>query len=110
MTFKSIITSFFLLMALTLPVSADSAMSGSSSPSEQGAIAIRCLVSGQSVRIQNASGFKVKIYNVTGVCIWSGHIDSEDKLVSLNQPKGIYILKVYSQDDKDKIVRKISLR
>lgn len=64
----------------------------------------RFYISGQSVRVQNGSDQMLEIYNLTGVRVAYFRIDSEDKTVSLNLPKGVYIIKV------GKVVRKISLR
>lgn len=57
-----------------------------------------------SVRITNATGQVLEIYNITGVKVASYKIDSADKIISLNQlSKSCYILKVSN------IVRKISI-
>ena len=61
-------------------------------------------VYGQNVRIVNGGGQMLEVFNLTGVRINAFRIDSEDKTVSLNLPKGIYILKV------GKVVRKVSIR
>lgn len=61
-------------------------------------------VNGSSIRISNASGRILEIYNITGVKIASYKIDSSDKTISLSHlSKSCYILKVGN------IVRKISI-
>lgn len=57
-----------------------------------------------SIRITNATGQVLEIYNITGVKVASYKIDSADKIIPLNQlSKSCYILKVGN------IVRKISI-
>ncbi len=56
------------------------------------------------VQISNASGKNLEIYNLTGVRVATFRIDSDDKTLNLNLPKGCYILKV------GKVVRKVSIR
>lgn len=61
-------------------------------------------VNGSSIRISNASGRILEIYNITGVKIASYKIDTSDKTISLSHlSKSCYILKVGN------IVRKISI-
>ncbi len=61
-------------------------------------------VNGSNVRISNASGKILEIYNITGVKIASYKIDSSDKTISLGHlSKSCYILKIGN------IVRKISI-
>ena len=61
-------------------------------------------ISGSQVHVANAAGKALEIYNLAGVRVASFKIDSDDKTVSINLPKGCYILKV------DKVVRKVSLK
>ena len=61
-------------------------------------------VNGKSVRITNAEGKSLEVYNLTGVKIASNPIESEDAMIHLSLTKGCYILKV------DKVVRKVSIR
>lgn len=61
-------------------------------------------ISGTQVHVANAVGKSLEIYNLAGVRVASFKIDSDDKTVSINLPKGCYILKV------DKVVRKVSLK
>lgn len=62
-------------------------------------------IEGNMVHIQNVnSKAPLEIYNVLGVKITSTIIDSTDKTITLNLPKGCYILKI--QD----VVRKIAIK
>lgn len=65
---------------------------------------ISVVVSGSSVRVGGASGMTLYVYNITGLRIKAVAIDSPDKLLDLDLPKGCYILKV------GKVVRKISIK
>ena len=52
-------------------------------------------VSGTSVRIQNAPfGSVMEVYDILGVKVTSVRVDSSDKTVTLNLPKGYYIFKI----------------
>lgn len=93
-----------LLFSISSPVMANSAFAASESTMEQMESEAKCYVNGQNVRIQNAGGQIMEVYNVTGVRVLSFRIDSEDKSVNLSLPKGIYLIKV------GKFVRKISIR
>ena len=83
---------------------AESAWSQDFSGPESEVVETRFYVTGQNVRVQNGSNQMLEIYNLTGVRVAAFRIDSEDKTISLNLPKGVYILKV------GQVVRKISLR
>ena len=65
---------------------------------------VKIYVSGSSVRIQNASGSVLEVYDVTGVCKASIRIDTSDKTIALNLSRGYYLLKVGN------VVRKIAIR
>lgn len=65
--------------------------------------AIRITAKGTNVRVQNAAGQTLEIYNITGVRIAAYKIDSNDTTVSLSCGKGCYILKL------GKIARKVSI-
>ena len=92
-----------LFFAILAPVAAENMPVALGNTSEQTENTPKYYVSGQNVRIQNGSGQMLEVYNVLGVRILSFRIDSEDKTINLNLPKGIYILKL------GKFVRKISL-
>ncbi|MCR5180507.1 MAG: T9SS type A sorting domain-containing protein [Bacteroidaceae bacterium] len=65
---------------------------------------VQIAVEGSQVRVTNAEGLSLEVYNLTGVRISATKIESEDVVVSLNLQHGCYILKV------GKVVRKISIR
>ena len=58
-----------------------------------------------AVRIQNATpNSTAEIYNILGVKVFSVTIDSLDETITLNLPKGYYILKT------EQIVRKLVIK
>ena len=62
-------------------------------------------VIGNTVRVQNAApGSVLEIYNVLGMKVSSIKIDSVDKVITLNLPKGWYILKI------ENIARKVAIK
>ena len=61
-------------------------------------------IRGSQVRVQNADGMTLEVYNLTGVRVSQIRIDSSDKQISLNLTHGCYILKV------GKVVRKVTIR
>lgn len=65
---------------------------------------VSMIVNGSSVRVSGASGQTLYVYNITGLRVQKIDIDSPDKYLNLDLPKGCYILKV------GKVVRKISIR
>lgn len=65
---------------------------------------ISIFVNGRQVRVVNAEGEDLEVYNLTGQRVATIHIDSNDQTMSVNLPKGCYILKV------GKIARKVSIR
>ena len=46
------------------------------------------------VRVQNAEGLTLDLYNVAGVKVATYRVDSDDKTITLNLNRGIYIAKV----------------
>lgn len=58
----------------------------------------------QEVRVQDAEGQRLEVYNVLGVRVAVYRIDSSDKTFTLGLQKGCYILKV------GKVVRKTFIR
>ena len=104
MTFRGTILAFMFIIATAIPMTAESAWAASEAGIEQIEPETKCYVNGSNVRIQNGNSQILEVYNVTGVRILTFRIDSEDKTISMNLPKGIYILKV------GKFVRKVSLR
>lgn len=68
-------------------------------------VSLTLTVSGSTVRVQNAvPGSLMEVYNILGVKITSVRIDSLDKTLTLNLPKGYYIFKIGD------IVRKVIVR
>lgn len=52
-------------------------------------------VHGTAIRVQNAApGSTMEVYDILGVKITSVQIDTADKTVTLNLPKGYYIFKI----------------
>ena len=49
----------------------------------------------------------LEVFDITGKCVCSVRIDSNDKTVALNLRKGWYILRVAK--DKEKVIRKVLL-
>ncbi len=58
----------------------------------------------QEVRVQDAEGQRLEVYNVLGVRVASYRVDSNDKTFTLGLQRGCYILKV------GKVVRKTFIR
>lgn len=59
----------------------------------------------KSVRVQNAPvNSELEVYNIVGIKVASTLIDSPDKTVDFNLPKGYYILKIGN------VVRKIVVK
>lgn len=69
-----------------------------------GTQSVTVTVSDTAVHVSGASGMTLSVYNVAGVRVRSIRIDSNEKSIVLDLPKGCYILKI---GDK---VRKISIR
>lgn len=65
---------------------------------------ISVTINGSKLRVQNAEGLTVTVYNITGVKAASFKVDSEDKTVTLNLEKGCYIVKVGN------VARKVTVR
>ncbi len=57
-----------------------------------------------SLRIVNAGGETLQVFNIAGICVLNAKIETADKRFELNFPKGCYIVKV------GKIVRKVSVK
>lgn len=60
-------------------------------------------VAGKELRVQNAEGSILKIFNVTGAQVATYRIDSNDKTIVLTLQRGCYILNI------GKFTRKISI-
>lgn len=72
-----------------------------SAPQEMQAVTIT--MNGHNIRVQNASGQVLEIYNVTGVRVFAAKIETNDKSWNLNLGRGCYIVKV------GETVRKVSI-
>lgn len=66
--------------------------------------AISISVKGSTIYINNANGFLLEIYSLTGTKVASFKIDNDEKTIDMSAQKGCYILKV------NKVVRKIAIR
>lgn len=62
------------------------------------------IVTNNSIRVLNAENSTLEVYNVLGVKVTSIRIDSPDKTITLNLPKGCYILKA------ENVTRKIAIK
>lgn len=62
------------------------------------------IIGESTLRVSNANGQTLYIYNVAGVIIQSFKVEGLDRTYELNLPKGCYIIKV------GKTVRKVSVR
>lgn len=103
-TVKGIVIALVVLFTLGGGTVATAASAGLAAEVSEIAPEIRITIHGQSVRVQNAAKEILYVYNLTGQCIASHRIESDDKTVNLDLPKSIYILKV------GKVVRKVSIK
>lgn len=71
---------------------------------ENETIQVGLTVNNDTIRVQNAKNSTLEIYNVLGVKVNSIKIDTSDKTITLNLPKGCYILKV------ENVARKIAIK
>lgn len=58
---------------------------------------------GRKVHINGAEDETLEVYNIAGVKVASYTIDSPDKTITLNVPRGVYILRV------GKVARKVNI-
>ena len=65
---------------------------------------VNSTVNGNVVHVSGASGEVMKVFNLTGTEVATMRIEGAEKTVTLNIPKGCYLLKV------GKLVRKIYIR
>ena len=74
-------------------------------PIENEQTSVTLTVIGNTVRVLNATpGSVLEVYNVLGMKVASIKIDSVDKVITLNLPKGWYILKI------ENIARKVAIK
>ena len=92
---KRLFLYFFLVLAL-LSFSSVMAQDGRKVETVQHEpVSLTITVSGTTIRVQNATpGSTMEVYDILGVKITSVRIDTADKTVTLNFPKGYYIFKV----------------
>lgn len=98
---KKISLIFLLMLLMGLPVMA---MEDPETDSIETINSASISVNGNTIRVANANGEVLEVFNLTGAKVASIRIDSPDKTLILNLSKGCYILKV------GKVVRKISIR
>lgn len=76
-----------------------------SQPIDNEQTSVTLTVIGNTVRVLNATpGSVLEVYNVLGMKVASIKIDSVDKVITLNLPKGWYILKI------ENIARKVAIK
>lgn len=92
---KRLILCFFMVVTL-LPLSTMVAQEGKKVETVQrGTSPLTITVSGTTIRVENAiPGSTMEVYDILGVKITSVRIDTADKTVTLNLPKGYYIFKI----------------
>lgn len=94
--------SFLALMLLGTPVMLNAVPSIEISENDMNTIEIS--FDGSDLYVNNANGLVLSIYNVTGVRVMQTKIEGPAKRISLNLPKGCYIVKVGN------VARKISVK
>ena len=58
---------------------------------------------GNQLRVTNADGLTVEVYNITGVKVFVHRVEGDDRTFTLTAERGIYIVKV------GKVVRRVTL-
>lgn len=94
--------SFLALMLLGTPVMLNAVPSIEISENDMNTVEIS--FDGSDLYVNNANGLVLTIYNVTGVRVMQTKIEGPAKRISLNLPKGCYIVKVGN------VARKISVK
>ncbi|MBR0202588.1 MAG: T9SS type A sorting domain-containing protein [Bacteroidaceae bacterium] len=99
----------FIILALLASFTALSVKASEVSDKEKDGIEaevtpVTIVVSGAQVHVSGAEGQMLEVYNLAGVRVAVMKIDSEDKSMTLNLPKGCYILRVGNT------ARKVSIR
>lgn len=102
---KRIILCFLIIFSF-LPYPVVYAQEGRKSlPIDNEQTSVTLTVIGNTVRVLNATpGSVLEVYNVLGMKVASIKIDSVDKVITLNLPKGWYILKI------ENIARKVAIK
>ncbi|MCM1109480.1 MAG: T9SS type A sorting domain-containing protein [Clostridium sp.] len=99
---KYILISLCAVLTLGIPQSVSAQTEKDGIEAETNHITITA--NGSIVHITNANGLTLEVYNITGVCIASHHIENNDATINLSLKKGYYLLKI------NNVVRKISVR
>ena len=94
--------SFLALMLLGTPVMLNAVPSIEISENDMNTVEIS--FDGSDPYVNNANGLVLSIYNVTGVRVMQTKIEGPAKRISLNLPKGCYLVKVGN------VARKISVK
>ena len=94
--------SFLALMLLGTPVMLNAVPSIEISENDMNTVEIS--FDGSDLYVNNANGLVLSMYNVTGVRVMQTKIEGPAKRISLNLPKGCYIVKVGN------VARKISVK
>lgn len=102
MRISKIITLLGIAVVLLGAPSASYAQSISATTSDVSEIKVT--ISGSNIRVLNAAQTSLEIFDIAGVKKASFEIESSDKTVSVNLPKGYYLLRI------GKFVRKIQIR
>lgn len=89
---KKCLLIFFLLV--TVPAFARTTADNEEFTTEVQQIVPKISVSGRNIRVQGASGLSIEIYDITGKLVYTQPLDSPDKTVTPDIPKGIYIVRV----------------
>lgn len=96
---------FAALLACCLPAAVRGA---EYNPTEVGIVEnigdIAIYFDGTTLRVTNAAGQNLYVYNITGVRVMSVRVDGDDKSFKLNLQRGCYIVKVGN------VVRKIAVK
>lgn len=73
------------------------------SESEQSQPTPKVSAKGRTIRVQGATGLTLEIYDITGKLVHSQQLDSPDKTITPDVPKGIYLVRI------GKYTRKLAL-
>lgn len=91
-------------LATLFPLSVHAAWDKEDSGVEAELEAVQLIISGSQVRVCNAAGQQLEIYDLAGMRVSTIKIDSDDKTFQLHLQRGYYFVKI------GKIVRKVSIR
>ena len=104
MTKKILIISLAALLLGNVSIMAESSNSIEIVDNDFQTVTITLNPSSSVLHVTGAANQTLYIYNVTGLCVMTLKIDSNDRRFELNLPKGCYIVKV------GKVARKISVK